>query len=116
MRLIFRDEAPIVGKIHSYFAGQQSAARGRSTREDAAVPPPAHVARMLTAAFWASLHREEGWPTRLSLAYFAEGNRECSFSFSKPLPLAPKHLAKVAPAVERSGIHLVVAPDHAGDL
>src|SRR5215468_1626886 len=109
MRPIFKEDATIVARVHDYFTRTQR-------RTDALVPPAEHIARMLTAAFWASLHREEGWPTRLSLAYTPPPEADRGFRFTRPVSLSPKALAKVAPAVERPGIHLGVAPDESGAL
>jgi hypothetical protein len=114
MRQIFTASDTIVTKIRSYFV-EQAAGRSRDAGS-AAVPPPEHMARMLSAAFWSSLEREEGWPTRVSLAYFAAPLTGVGFSFVRPLPLSVRSLARVAPAVERPGVHLVVAPDDAGHL
>ena len=69
MRQIFREDAALVAKVSSYFeelvAGAKPSAGGRGP---GAAPSREAVARMLNAAFWASLRREEGYATRLSLA------------------------------------------------
>ncbi len=114
LKQIFREDAPIVAKIHAYFARLQSATRGAGER--AAAPTREEIVRMVSAAFWASLKREEGWPTRLSIGFFAHDGPTRGLVFAKSLPLGPKSLAKVAPAVERPGVHLGVWPDASGDL
>jgi hypothetical protein len=116
MRQIFREDATIVAQVSTYFERLHAGVRPREGKRNGAEPPPRDaVARMLNAAFWASLRREEGWPTRLSLAYFAQSAVEDAFAFERPLTLGPKSLSKVAPAVERPGIHLGVW-DVRGDL
>lgn len=60
------------------------------------------------AAFWASLRREESFVPRISLAFLPPSDEVQPLTFAQPLPLEPGALAKVAPAVERPGIHLGV--------
>ena len=63
---------------------------------------------MIDAAFWASLRREEGLTPTISLALLPRDGAYQAISFRQALPLRPAALAKVAPAVERPGIHLGV--------
>ena len=63
---------------------------------------------MIDAAFWASLRREEGYVPRISLAYLPPEQSARPLLFERPIHLAPAFLARVAPAVERAGIHLGV--------
>jgi hypothetical protein len=60
------------------------------------------------AGFWASLRREEGRTPRLSLAFVEPDRAGNALIFERPVPLAPEPLTRVAPAVERPGIHLGV--------
>ncbi len=60
----------------------------------------------MVAAFWASLRREEGRSPRISLALVPPEETVRPLLFHPRLPLAPEALAKLAPAVERPGIHL----------
>lgn len=65
---------------------------------------------MLDAAFWASLRREEGYVPRLSIAFARPEQAPQAIVFEQPVTIQPPHLARIAPAVERPGIHLCVAP------
>jgi hypothetical protein len=65
---------------------------------------------LIDTAFWTSLRREEGYVPIISLALVAPEATPAPLRFAEPLPLEPATLAKVAPAVERPGIHLGVAP------
>jgi hypothetical protein len=65
---------------------------------------------MVDAVFWASLRREEGYVPRISLAFLSPEHTAQPYIFDRPLPLEPVALARVAPAVERPGIHLGVWP------
>ena len=69
------------------------------------------IETMVDAAFWASLRREEGLTPKISLAYVSPEQAGQPLRFEQPLPLSPAGLAKLAPAVERPGIHLGVWPD-----
>lgn len=66
------------------------------------------IEAMIDAAFWASLRREEGYLPRISLAFVAPAALPSALRFERPLPLAAQPLTKLAPAVERPGIHLGV--------
>jgi hypothetical protein len=75
------------------------------------VPDAAAVEAMIEAAFWASLRREEGYVPRISLAFVAPETVKRLLRFDQQLPLAAPSLARLAPAVERPGIHLGVWHD-----
>jgi hypothetical protein len=75
---------------------------------DVESPPTLAIAAIIDAAFWASLRREEGSAPRISLAFLPPDRARYPLTFATRLPLAPAVLAKVAPAVERPGIHLGV--------
>src|SRR4051812_27774575 len=64
---------------------------------------------VIDVAFWTSLRREEGYVPILSLALVAPDETPSPLRFARPIPLEPAALAKVAPAVERPGIHLGVS-------
>jgi len=81
-----------------------------------APPPDADtIERLINAAFWASLRREEGRAPTISLAYVPREDVGTALFVERPLPLDPHTLTKLAPAVERPGIHLGVWPN-GGDL
>ena len=63
---------------------------------------------MVDAAFWASLQREEGYPPEISLAVLPPERALRPLMFAGALPLGPRALARLAPAVQRPGIHLGV--------
>jgi hypothetical protein len=70
---------------------------------------------IVDAAFWASLRREEGLTPKISLALVPPDRTVRPLLFARPMPLKPAPLVRVAPAVERPGIHLGVWRD-AGEL
>ncbi len=81
----------------------------------AIAPDAPTIERMVDAAFWASLRREEGYVPRISLAFLRPEETISPLMFERPLTLSPATLAKLGPAVERPGIHLGIARD-GGDL
>lgn len=68
------------------------------------------IETLIDAAFWASLRREEGVTPKISLAYVAPEHTGEPLLFGHPLTPSASSLAKLAPAVERPGIHLGVWP------
>jgi sensor domain DACNV-containing protein len=77
---------------------------------NAAEPPDTvTIEALIDVGFWTSLRREEGYVPIVSLAVVEPDATPHPLLFAQPLPLAPASLAKVAPAVERPGIHLGVS-------
>ena len=73
-----------------------------------AVPDVEDIERIVDAAFWASLRREEGFVPKISLALIPPDDAIQPMRFERSMPLTATALVKVAPAVERPGIHLGV--------
>jgi hypothetical protein len=94
-------------KVQAYFARHATGARHRSQGR-ATVPDAETIEAVIDAAFWASLRREEGYTPRISLAFLSPEEAAHPLIFERPLPLHPATLTRVAPAVERPGIHLGV--------
>src|SRR5262249_22691355 len=69
------------------------------------------IETLIEAAFWASLRREEGYTPTISLAFLAPEEAVRPLTFAPRLPLDPQGLARLAPAVKHSGIHLGVWPE-----
>lgn len=94
-------------RIHRHLAARPLAEQASSAC--AANPPDvATLAALIDAAFWTSLRREEGYIPRISLAFVAPDRVKQALALENPLALEPKRLAKVAAAVERTGLHLAV--------
>ena len=72
------------------------------------LPNPTDIEAVIDAAFWASLRREEGYSPKISMALLPPERAVQPLMFAQSLPLGPSALVKVAPAVERPGIHLGV--------
>lgn len=93
--------------IHPHFARHFGAEPEAVDR----VPDVEAMQAMMDAAFWASLRREEGYVPRISLAFVRPEDVAEPLLFAQRLPLSPQPLTRVAPAVERPGIHLGVCRD-----
>ncbi|SPF36989.1 conserved hypothetical protein [Candidatus Sulfopaludibacter sp. SbA4] len=97
-------------KLHAYFARHREEALRRGERHLAPLPNAETIEALIDAAFWASLRREETYLPRISLAFLSPSEAPHPILFERPMRLAPAGLARVAPAVERPGIHLGVWP------
>lgn len=100
----------VADAVQGHFARHIAAARANGGTS-AETPPAGAVAAIIDAAFWASLRREEGQAPKISLAFLAPGGARHALLFASRLALKPAVLSKVAPAVERPGIHLGVWHD-----
>jgi hypothetical protein len=102
-------------RIEAYFARRLAEAGSHGEERLASAPEAETIEAMIDAAFWASLRREEGYTPRISLAFLSPEEAVHPLMFERPLPLLPAPLTRVAPAVERPGIHLGVWRDQ-GEL
>jgi hypothetical protein len=96
-------------KVHTYFTRRCAEARGQENL--ATLPAAATIEAIIDAAFWASLRREENYMPRVSLAFLSPEQAAHPLVFERLLPLTPAALTRVAPAVERPGVHLGVWHD-----
>src|SRR5215218_758338 len=100
----------VAGMVAEHLASHLAAARQRGLGEVAPQPDAETVAALVDLAFWASLQREEGRAPKISLAYVPPDSGTHAMVFERALAADPRGLARVAPAVERPGIHLGVWP------
>jgi len=98
----------VAPRIHAHFTDHLNAVQGDRARL-ASIPDVAAIEAMIDTAFWASLRREESYVPKISLAYLTPEQSEHPLRLERQLPLDPAMLTRVAPAVERPGIHLGVA-------
>ena len=96
----------VAPRVQAHFARHRDAV---GAEIGAAVPDTDAIAALIDAAFWASLRREEDYVPRISFALVAPDRVPRPLLFERPLPLAPAVLTRLAPAVERPGIHLGVS-------
>ena len=103
----------VAERVREHFVRHlENASAGGAAVSTAVADPPDVDAleELIDVAFWTSLRREEGYLPIISLALLAPDATPNPLRFAAPLPLKPAALAKVAPAVERPGIHLGVSP------
>ena len=101
-------------RLEEHFARHAAADPG-GPPAGAPLPDARAIEALVDAAFWASLQREEGYAPEISLAFLPPERAARPLRFAAPLPLGPRALARLAPAVERPGIHLGVSRER-GEL
>ena len=102
--------------VYEHFARHLAEAQQREDAPLAAIPDAETIETMVDAAFWASLRREESYIPKISLAFLTPEQTAHPLIFEHPLPLDAAALVRLAPAVERPGIHLGVSRDGANLL
>ena len=108
LRPTYQAARAVAGTIETHFAAHIAAAHERGEEALAPNPDRAAIEAIIDATFWASLRKEEGRSPKISLAFFPPEQVPQPLIFERPLPLTPKVLTKLGPAVERPGVHLGV--------
>ncbi len=96
----------IAALMEDYFLELSEIALLNDEKYLADMPNSSTIEIIIDAAFWASLRKEEGHVPKISMAYLSPESTNKSVIFSSPLPLNAHTLTKLAPGVERAGIHL----------
>ena len=94
--------------IERHFAQLFLTALQQGETDLAPEPPVTIIEAIIDVAFWASLRKEEGRSPKISLAYLPPALAGQPLVFKERILITPYSLTKLAPAVERSGIHLGV--------
>lgn len=97
-------------RVEAHFVQRHAEMQALAPIALAPLPDRRDIEVLIDAAFWASLRREEGVVPRISLALLPLPVAQAPMTFASPLRLDPAALAKLAPAVERPGIHLGIWP------
>ncbi|MFC5284598.1 putative sensor domain DACNV-containing protein [Pedobacter alpinus] len=97
--------SPIIEAHFNNLIGLASA-KGELGLADA--PNQKIISEIINAAFWASLRKEEGKSPKISIAFLAPEQAEQPLVFGVKFPLNAANLTKIAPGIERAGIHLGV--------
>ncbi|WP_439556365.1 putative sensor domain DACNV-containing protein, partial [Dyadobacter sp.] len=98
----------IAEQVVSHFEKHHSAVSRYYEQDLAPKPDRKTIEAIVDTTFWASLRKEEGRSPKVSIAYLPPSDAEHPLIFAETLPLSASTLTKLAPAVERSGIHLGV--------
>lgn len=101
----------VAGAIEKNFAHHHAEARTYGHVHLAPLVLERHIQAIIDITFWASLRKEEGRSPKISLAFLPPVPTGQAMIFEKRLRLTPDMLIKLAPAVERPGIHLGVWPE-----
>src|SRR5438067_4303545 len=101
----------VAATVQAHFACHLADARRQELLEFAPQPDTQTIEAIIDVAFWASLRREEGYTPKISLAFLPPELVAQPLIFERRLPLTPTALSRLAPAVERPGIHLGVWRD-----
>ncbi|MGV3558447.1 MAG: putative sensor domain DACNV-containing protein [Larkinella arboricola] len=98
----------VAGTIESYFDHHFATATLNGGPEAVHQPHAPEIEAMIDTAFWASLRHEEGYSPKVTLAFLPPQQAGRPLIFAHRLRFTPDILTKLAPAVERPGIHLGV--------
>src|SRR5438034_5048074 len=98
----------VAATVEEHFARHHAEARQRGERKLAHPPTARAIEKIIDATFWASFRPEEGRFPKISLAFLPPEQAGQPLMFEHRLPLTTGILTKLAPAVERPGIHLGV--------
>lgn len=96
----------IAPQVEAIFAQHLAVAKESGEEDLAPLPSAPIVEAIIDATFWASLRKEEGHSPKISLAFLPPSQAGNPLLFKQRLPLNPSALVKIAPGVERAGIHL----------
>jgi len=94
--------------IIQHFVNSTAAALNRGATNLAGIPDVKIVEAIVDVAFWTSLRKEEGNTPRISLVYLSPDQANKNLLLNKPLLLTPENLTRLAPGLERAGIHVGV--------
>jgi hypothetical protein len=97
--------------VAGHFDRHHSAVSRYYEQELAPKPDRHTIEAIIDTTFWASLRKEEGRSPKVSIAFLSPEDAEHPLIFAETLQLTANTLTKLAPAVERSGIHLGVWPE-----
>ncbi|WP_293297251.1 putative sensor domain DACNV-containing protein [Pedobacter sp. UBA4863] len=101
----------VAATIETHFAMHLAEAAAKGEIDLAPQPPARVIEAILDAAFWSSLRKEEGHSPKISIAFLPPEQATKPMLFKQNLPLNPTMLTKLAPGVERGGIHIGVWHD-----
>jgi len=96
----------VADKIEQHFIKLHANAAAQGEEDLATQPDRKTIESLIDVAFWSSLRKEEGHSPRISMAFLPPSQTSKPLKFAKPLPLNANTLTKIAPGIERSGIHL----------
>jgi hypothetical protein len=115
-RSTYQAAATAAPAIETHFERLLQSALLQGGDELAPAPTVKVISSVIDVAFWASLRKEESRSPKISLAYLPPKLAAMPLVFEERILLTPYLLTKLAPAVERAGIHLGVWEEEGGEL
>src|SRR5260370_2932230 len=106
-RPVYPAARTFAARLEEHFA-QQVEAGSRDSTAGPPLPDAPAIEALIDAAFWSSLQREEGKAPEISLAFLPPGRALGPLLLAEPLPLGPRALARLAPALQPPALHLAV--------
>lgn len=94
--------------IAKHFNQLHNTAVNLGEKDLAPQPNVAQIEYMIDVAFWVSLRKEEGYLPKISIAFLAPTQATKALVFEGSIPFNADTVAKIAPGLERAGIHLGV--------
>src|SRR6185295_6681499 len=107
----YRAARTVAATVAGHFARHFADARSRGETELAPAPDAQTIEAIIDATFWASFRPEEGRFPKISLAFLPPEQAGQPLIFENRLAVTSDTLTKLAPAVERPGVHLGVWRD-----
>ena len=107
-REVYAAARTVAPRVEAYFARRHDELSRRGAGALAPLPDAGTIEALIDRAFWTSLRREEGFIPKISLSFVSPADSPHALIFERPLSLDSSVLTRVAPAVERPGIHLGV--------
>lgn len=94
--------------VATHFLNHLEAIKDAGGLDPAPQPDVKTIEAIIDAGFWASLLKEEGHSPKISMAFLPPEKAGSPLIFERRLPLRSRVLKKIAPGVERAGIHIGV--------
>jgi hypothetical protein len=98
----------IAPDLEAIFSRHLANAQENGEEDLAPLPSAAIIEAIIDATFWASIRKEEGHSPKISLAFLPPEQAGNPLLFKQRLTLNPSTIVKIAPGIERAGIHLGV--------
>ncbi len=107
----YRAARTVAATVEEHFARHFAEATSRGELHLAPAPDAHTIEAIIDATFWASFRPEEGRFPKISLAFLPPEQAGQPLIFENRLAVTSDTLTKLAPAVERPGVHLGVWRD-----
>jgi hypothetical protein len=104
----------IAPQVEAIFAKYITSAQESGEEDLAPLPTATIIEAIIDATFWASIRKEEGHSPKISLAFLPPAQAGNPLLFKQRMPLSPATIVKIAPGIERAGIHLGIWQDDDG--